>query len=341
MSEIARDRRLKLYFGPFDLQRRPIMLAYVCGFGNAPEGGYIFVGADALPKLRAEGQQYFEPTDSLGESDIAIYPYNYQAQEDTVRFADDARGSAKPCVFFRNLDRPPSARLAYGLVYQESIFASRQTSCERPQPAAVPDLLDGRPCEPRRKQERPVVSFRGFQGTGGFREAMRWIVGGKEAYLGSFVRRKAIEACSRSDLLDARIELVRFDRGDVDRLAMRELYIRSILESDYVLCIRGAGNWSYRFYETLSAGRIPVFVNTDCCLPLNDTIAWRRHCVWIEMDELDRLPERICAFHDGLDDDTFRGLQATNRQLWVERLQPLAFWRQELRRLLDHTSRSE
>ena len=46
-------------------------------------------------------------------------------------------------------------------------------------------------------------------------------------------------------------------------------YYNNILESDYVLCVRGAGNFSVRLYETLMMGKIPVFVNTDCLLPLS------------------------------------------------------------------------
>ena len=59
--------------------------------------------------------------------------------------------------------------------------------------------------------------------------------------------------------------------GDPDaQLQARTGYVENLVASDYVLCARGAGNFSYRLYETLSCGRIPVFVDTDCVLPHED-----------------------------------------------------------------------
>ena len=45
-------------------------------------------------------------------------------------------------------------------------------------------------------------------------------------------------------------------------------YYENLLDSDYILCIRGAGNFSIRLYETLMVGRIPIFVNTRLYLAI-------------------------------------------------------------------------
>ena len=47
-------------------------------------------------------------------------------------------------------------------------------------------------------------------------------------------------------------------------------FVNNILGSDYTVCMRGGGNFSVRFYETLSLGRIPVFIDTDCLLPWHE-----------------------------------------------------------------------
>jgi len=39
-------------------------------------------------------------------------------------------------------------------------------------------------------------------------------------------------------------------------------------------CDRGRGNFSMRFYQTLSAGRIPLISNVDMPLPFEDLIKW-------------------------------------------------------------------
>lgn len=99
----------------------------------------------------------------------------------------------------------------------------------------------------------------------------------------------------------------------------RDFY-NNIVESDYILCVRGAGNFSVRLYETLAMGRIPVFVNTDCLLPLDNRIDWRKHTVWVEQNELHLLEEKILEFHNKLNKATLNELFVNNRKLWLTSL---------------------
>lgn len=100
-------------------------------------------------------------------------------------------------------------------------------------------------------------------------------------------------------------------------------YYQNLLNSDYILCIRGAGNFSIRLYETLMVGRIPIFVNTDCILPFEEQIKWKSHVVWVEWDQIKHINDIILNFHNQLDSKNFHDLQAKNRNLWLTRLQPL------------------
>src|SRR5919108_319285 len=109
--------------------------------------------------------------------------------------------------------------------------------------------------------------------------------------------------------------------GNVDAKTMQQVrreYVENMVESDYVLCARGAGNFSYRLYETLSCGRIPVFVDTDCVLPYEWVIDWRAHCVWVDAGELGQIGPRVLEFHESLSDDDFVELQRRCRELWEE-----------------------
>lgn len=105
-----------------------------------------------------------------------------------------------------------------------------------------------------------------------------------------------------------------------DRTKTTREYYDNIQNSDYVLCVRGGGNFSVRLYETLMMGRIPVFVNTDCLLPFPDFIDWRKHVVWVEWGDRHQLAERVLDFHKGLTDDEFKELQYNNRSLWLNEL---------------------
>lgn len=59
-----------------------------------------------------------------------------------------------------------------------------------------------------------------------------------------------------------------------DPMLMEEFW-NNMLAHPFALAPRGAGNFSMRFYQALSVGRIPVLVNTDMVLPLEDKINWQ------------------------------------------------------------------
>jgi hypothetical protein len=122
--------------------------------------------------------------------------------------------------------------------------------------------------------------------------------------------------------------------GPNAKFQARAQFLENLLGNDYTLCIRGAGNFSYRFYETLAAGRIPLFINTRCVLPLEDEIDWRTHCVWVEESELPRAGEILRQFHERITPEQFLDLQRRNRQLWQEKLSALGFYRHFLRGLI-------
>ena len=84
--------------------------------------------------------------------------------------------------------------------------------------------------------------------------------------------------------------------------------------------MRGGGNFSVRFYESLSVGRIPVFLDTDSLLPLESEINWNMHCVIVNESKYRNLPNIISDFHNDLSDDAFLKLQNRNRDLWEDYL---------------------
>ena len=49
-------------------------------------------------------------------------------------------------------------------------------------------------------------------------------------------------------------------------------FFENIFDNTYTFCIRGHGNFSVRLYEAIAMGRIPILVDTDCRLPLQEVI---------------------------------------------------------------------
>jgi hypothetical protein len=104
-------------------------------------------------------------------------------------------------------------------------------------------------------------------------------------------------------------------------------FYNNILESQYVLCVRGAGNFSVRFYETLMMGRIPLYVHTDGYLPLSDVIDWKKHVVWVDYKERHQMANILVDFHQKLDQDSLGVLLKKNRSLWEEKLTLSGFFK--------------
>jgi hypothetical protein len=100
----------------------------------------------------------------------------------------------------------------------------------------------------------------------------------------------------------------------------RREFWNNMLESDYVICVRGTGNFSARLYETLAMGRIPIFIDTDCILPYEKDIDWKQLCVWVDVNELELLPQKVLDFHKRLSEDDFIEHQKRCRAIWQERL---------------------
>lgn len=156
---------------------------------------------------------------------------------------------------------------------------------------------------------------------------------------GPSVRVRALRALARSDHVDVNF-LIRpqpthpkggrwkqpRDGVSVAANLQRDL-LDNTLQSDYVLCCRGFGNFSYRLYETMAAGRIPVLVDTDCVLPFDFLLDWRNYCVLIPERDLPEIAARVAEFHDTLSEGEFQELQVECRRLWERWLSPEGFFR--------------
>ena len=67
---------------------------------------------------------------------------------------------------------------------------------------------------------------------------------------------------------------------------------RSLMgDSVFALCPRGYGKTSYRMYEAIQLGIIPVYIYDDEWLPYKDFLNWSDFCVMIQVDILLSLKE--------------------------------------------------
>ena len=191
----------------------------------------------------------------------------------------------------------------------------------------------------REKQDKPVIGFCG-QSKGNWQKYLvdvartswrntKYYTGlspeePQDIYPSTLRRARILDAIERDERLLANfIKREQYRAGantPEERHRTTMEFYDNMVQSDYVVCVRGGGNFSVRLYETLAMGRIPIFVNTDCLLPLSDEIDWRRHVVWVEEEEIAYVRNYILDFHSSISDEQFKFLQSENRKLWVEKL---------------------
>lgn len=62
--------------------------------------------------------------------------------------------------------------------------------------------------------------------------------------------------------------------GGLDKTVVRKEFEENLDACHYTMCNRGAGNFTMRFYQALSVGRIPLYIDTDMQLPYESKIDW-------------------------------------------------------------------
>lgn len=159
------------------------------------------------------------------------------------------------------------------------------------------------------------------------------------------LRMKAIRLLQSSDKIQTNFILraqykagVRIKGGDEEKTVRTEFY-QNMLDSDYVLCVRGTGNFSARFYETLAIGRIPVVVETDQLWPLSDSINWNEYGLFVSQNDIKHLSERLLIFHNNLSNDDFEHLQRKCRKLWEDKLRIEEFIHHTITKIIEGSSK--
>ena len=151
------------------------------------------------------------------------------------------------------------------------------------------------------------------------------------------VRQRTMQAVRKANNLQS--QLVERDGGFFNnspeiKARYRLEYIKNIQDNAYQLCVRGDENCSYRFYEVMSAGRIPVIIDTSMRLPNLSRMNWEDFCVIIPFHKIDEIGERITAFHNGISSADFDEICQISRPAF-EDLSPKRFVPDTLKVYID------
>jgi len=272
---------------------------------------------------------------AIADSDVVVYPHTYVDGPETESVAEAARAAGKPCLFFSLDETLPPSQLRYGTLYRSSIFV--QLPHERSLPVFINDPVtevQSGVAGPLSWTPRPRVGFCGYVGTAASRFVFR-LLGARQKVDGLAMRAAVLAGLRRDRRIDGDFltratylgsaTLSAFDRSH-PLVKAREAFLANLFRCPYNLAIRGKGNHSVRFYEILAAGRIPLFVNTNCALPLAQEIDWKSHTLWCEAGDIPRIGDVVVAAHEARSRDDFRRLQQANRELWERWLKPVPFF---------------
>jgi hypothetical protein len=299
----------------------------------------------------------FRVVDKLEEAGIAVLPmtWNYYLKRgemaQALAFIQSARRAGRPILSYVGGDEgvavPSGCEDVY--VVRASGFKSRQRERQVAQPVFFEDparthgdlTTHDRPAN---APERPLVGFCGQASARVLKSAWDvsrgWVrntahgLGARleepqPLYPPGLLRAQAMRALEKSPLVETRfIVRSRYRAGNASAERTSREFYENMAGADYTLCLRGGGNFSKRFYETLAMARIPALVDTDCLLPFEPILPWDAIIVRAPAAQLDSLPQRIADHFTSAGLAGLAGRKRQCRKIWEDWLSFAGFHRQ-------------
>lgn len=267
-----------------------------------------------------------------------------------------ARRSGKKLLIFDLSDYTDiSIDLPDAWVFRIADYASRKRKNVIVIPTFIEDLGAAGVPAPRVKGETPIVGFCGWAGFRNFLTRAKFAL--KELlfslriifertprlearHKGIYFRIKALKALARSAMVKTNFIIRRSYSSHINTIEktpeeLRREYIENISDSDLALAVRGDANISCRFYEILSLGRVPFFVDTDCVLPLAEEIDYREFVVFADHTEISKLGEIAADFWKRTSAEEFVAMQKAARAAFEKYLNIEAFLNHILPKLAE------
>ncbi|MDD4319282.1 MAG: exostosin family protein [Candidatus Peribacteraceae bacterium] len=286
------------------------------------------------------------------DADFLLVPHNYSSiRRETGYFSDMVRlaeRTGKKILVFWHGDGDGPVPYPHTVIVRTSQYRYRMRPNEIMMPAYAEDLLGDASLQVRSKGEgTPVVGFCGWVTYKNAKNAVgttvkNALVDVRKAFVrnpaleaekkGITLRRKALAVLESSARVRCNVIRRRSYSGHASTIGLdpaqaRREYVDNMLRSDLSLVVKGDGNYSYRFYEALSLGRVPLFLDTACCLPLADVIDYGSFLLTVDVADLSRLADIAAERFAALSDEEFQAMQksaraAFDRYLRVDRYLP-------------------
>lgn len=300
-----------------------------------------FVDKDRFLKYCESGKDFFEQAKTVDEADFLLFPAAFELldNEEGVReMASLAKSRGKRLVLFFNSDSTESIDIDNVILFRTSFYKSSQKENEYSLPGWSQDYIENYfegKLQLREKSRQPVIGYCGYID---YSRPEFTFSGIKNYIKRKILKRSSADALIARKLRGSVVRELQSVNGVVNNFIIRtefmgskasaitrKEFIDNIIASDYCIVTRGEGNFSYRLYEVMSCGRIPLFINTDSVLPYDHIINWKDYFVWIEESELPYIGEKLLDFHASISNEEFVKRQKTIRELYEEWISPVGF----------------
>lgn len=212
--------------------------------------------------------------ENLHNCDAIMVPhdaYFFSEHNDYVAYLNEI-SRIKPLIFSDRGDFPKKPRIKRSVAIRVALGPGEQAHNKIVVPYNV-ESLEHLPL--KRYSEKPRISFVGYVPKLSKGRVLKSLLQSPLHPFqgnGSYVRKMSVRMLERIDFQTEII--IRHSYGAHHKtvgnlVSSREEYLNSLTLSDFVLAPRGDANQSARFYETLSAGRIPIVPNSEIRFPVS------------------------------------------------------------------------
>ena len=245
-------------------------------------------------------KKLFIYTNNIKECDIIVFPYKFKGLNDNnfKILYGLSQNLNKPLYFFYNDDNDkPLFNYPNNIkVYRTSLNRSTKSIQELAMPAFSPDYFNNNYLE----NSELNIGYCGHK------------IHGREKYLNLFLN---------SDLNTNFILRDGFWAPGVNKILARKEYIENIDYNLFTFCYRGAGNFSYRFYDVMMMGRIPILIKTDSVYPFEDKYDLNSIGIVIDENIIEKenidLIKLIKDYYQNNKDNLYN-IQKQNREIWKQ-----------------------
>jgi len=280
----------------------------------------------------------------INECDGVLFPSGWRScytnfddwrldYRNAMELSAQAEKFGKKLLIFFNNDSDEDVPIPNSLIFRTSFYRSKRKEHEFALPGWAVDFQKKYPHIDFTVREKSPIPTVGYAGYVDYRNLLEWIkfIARRLRHPGNHRIGAHLRGIAIRRMLKSQKVLTKFllrdgcltGRADVQT---REEYVKCILDSDYCLVTRGGGNFSYRLYEILSCGRIPLLIDTDCVLPFDHILDWKKICLWVDQTMIEAIADIVWEFHLSLSEEEFKQMEHRARRVYEDWISPTGFY---------------